>query len=178
MPSGSRQRVATAVCAAFFAALPSACADPVVDEVVDALGPERSGVPQGPEHRPGQPCVTCHQTSGPGSPDFSLGGTVYSDQERALPLEGASVEFVDAIGRRHTEVTNCAGNFYITKDEWEPRFPLWTQVRFRDKSIAMETPIYRDGSCASCHADPAAQGSTGHVYVSDEPFDPPTEGCR
>lgn len=154
-----------------------ACVDPAISRVVDRLGPERAGVEQGPEHRPGQPCVTCHHASGPGSPEFSLGGTVYQDQQRALPLEGATVEFVDALETRYSAFTNCAGNFYVEADDWQPTFPVWVQVSHGDEAIEMETPIYRDGACASCHADPAGPASAGHVFLSEEPLDLPPGVC-
>lgn len=158
-------------------ALVTACADPAVDDVIERLGPEARGVPQGPEHRPGQPCATCHRDGGEG-PVFTLAGTVYRDSTQALPLERAIVELVDAEGVRRDFITNCAGNFYIETDDWQPAFPVWVQVRFRDKSIAMLTPIQRERSCASCHFDPAGPGSAGHVYVSDEPFELATTGCE
>src|SRR5450432_160855 len=40
------------------------CGDPVHDTAVSALGPEAPGVPKGPLHRPGQPCVLCHGPQG------------------------------------------------------------------------------------------------------------------
>jgi hypothetical protein len=134
-------------------------------------------VPQGPEHRPGQPCVTCHHGSGPGSPELSLGGTIYQDRDQALPLEGATVNFLDALGRQRSAITNCAGNFYIEAEDWRPRFPVWVEVQLGTESIAMETPIQRDGACASCHADPPGPDSAGHVYLSEEPLDLPVGGC-
>jgi hypothetical protein len=152
--------------------------DPTIGAIADRLGPEQRGVPPGPEHRPGQPCVTCHHGSGPGDPEFSLAGTVYVDRDRALPLEGASVEFLDALDRRHTASSNCAGNFYVEADDWQPRFPVWVEVRFGAQAIAMKTPIQRDGSCATCHSDPAGPDSAGHVYLSEELLDLPAGECR
>lgn len=152
--------------------------DPAIEAVAAHLGPEQRGVPQGPQHRPGQPCVTCHHGSGPGDPEFSLAGTIYIDREEALPLEGASVSFIDARGRQHSVSTNCAGNFYINADDWEPHFPVWVEVRFGDEAIAMKTPIQRDGSCATCHADPAGPSSAGHVYLLEEPLDLPAGSCQ
>lgn len=152
--------------------------DPTIGVVVDGLGPEQRGVEQGPEHRPGQPCVTCHHGSGPGSPTFSLAGTVYIDQEQSLPLEGASVDFVDAASRRYSVLTNCAGNFYIQEGSWQPRYPVWVQVAFGTESIAMKTPIQREGACATCHADPAGPDSAGHIYLSEEPLDLRPGDCQ
>jgi hypothetical protein len=88
------------------------------------------------------------------------------------------VEFVDAREQRRTATSNCAGNFYIEADDWRPRFPVWVEVRFGAESIAMATPIQRDGACATCHSDPAGPGSAGHVYLSEEPLDLPAGQCR
>lgn len=154
-----------------------ACADPSVDAVVDALGPEQPGVPQGPLHRPGQPCATCHQSAGPGSPDFSLAGTVYQDEVELLPLEGVAIELVDSDGREHSTSTNCAGNFYIESDRWQPTFPVWVRLRYGDLVIDMETPIYRERACATCHADPAGPDRTTHVFLSEDPLGLPVTGC-
>jgi hypothetical protein len=95
-----------------------------------------------------------------------------------LPLEGALVEFIDEASREYSTTTNCAGNFYVELDAWEPRFPVWVQVSFGDESILMETPIQRDGACGSCHADPAAPDSTGHVFVFEQPQAGLPGGCR
>jgi len=167
------------ICSALLGVWCASCGtDPTISAVADRLGPEEPGVPQGPEHRPGQPCVTCHHGSGPGEPAFSLGGTIYVDRDRALPLEGASVEFVDALERRRTATTNCAGNFYVEADDWQPQFPVWVEVRFGEESIVMETLIQRDGACATCHFDPAGPDSAGHVYLSEELLDLPVRGCQ
>lgn len=166
------------ICAALLAVWWTGCGtDPTISDVTDELGPEQRGVPQGPTHRPGQPCVTCHHGSGPGEPELSLAGTIYVDRDRDLPLEGASVRFADALGQRRTATTNCAGNFYIEADNWRPSFPVWVEVRLGAEAIAMETPIQRDGACASCHSDPAGPDSPGHVYLSEEFLDLPAGEC-
>jgi hypothetical protein len=163
---------------ALVALAPGCGTDPTLGAVIDRLGPEQRGVPQGPEHRPGQPCVTCHHGSGPGEPEFSLAGTLYVDRDRALPLEGASIELIDAREQRRTATSNCAGNFYIEADDWQPQYPVWVEVRFGAISIAMETAIQREGACATCHSDPPGPGSAGHVYLSEEPLDLPAGECR
>lgn len=155
-----------------------ACGDPTIDSVIDGLGPEQRGVPQGPTHRPGQPCVTCHQGAGPGEPSFSLGGTVYQDDAQLLPLQGASVELADAEGRVFSTLTNCAGNFYVEADDWQPTFPVWVQVRLGDLVTDMETPIYRERSCATCHAAVPSPELTLPVYLSEDPLGLPVEDCR
>ena len=163
------------------AGLASSCGDPVHNARVDALGPEVNGGP-GPTHRPGQPCLACHNDQGPGNTEFSVAGTVYqSAAPSSPPLAGATVTIYDATqeadgGTPHTVVTNSAGNFYIPKSDWTPFFPL------HDISITtadlpaptmMHTVVGRDGSCATCHFDPKSTASHGHIYLVVDPGDLP-----
>lgn len=154
-----------------------ACGDPARDDRIDALGPEQPGVPTGPPHRPGQPCTLCHGGRGPGSPTFSVAGTVFREPGVAEPVQGVAVELTDSDGDFYWVPTNCAGNFYITEDAWKPRFPLWVTLRYGDVVVDMETAVQRDGSCAGCHTEPPAVDSPGHVYLSETPINAPG-GCR
>lgn len=154
-----------------------ACADPTISKEEEALGPEVAGIPQGPTHRAGQPCVHCHQSGGPGEPTFSIGGTIYQDAQSQLPIEGARVTLVDSNGASWSLLTNCAGNFYITESDWDPQFPVWASVHWYNIHVDMKTPIYRDGACAGCHASESGPDSPGHVYVSETPIEA-RGGCR
>ena len=157
------------------------CGDPVHNARVDALGPESSGG-TGPTHRPGQPCLACHNDQGPSSTEFSVAGTIY--QSAALgspPLVGATVTIYDATqnadgGAPHTFTTNAAGNFYAPKSDWTPFFPLHDiSVTSPDvpAPTMMHTVVGRDGSCATCHFDPKGPGSHGHIYLVVDPADLP-----
>jgi hypothetical protein len=158
-----------------------ACHDPVKEQGIAALGPEEPGVPPGPLHRPNQPCLLCH---GPGgeSPTMLFAGTVYLDQTGRTPVASADVLIVDAMGREQRVRSNCAGNFYLpARDDGWPEFPVWTSVQVGAHRIDMESPIYREGSCAACHTDPASPRSAGHMFLSDDPQDPvtlPPSDCR
>lgn len=154
------------------------CGNPAVDNQVDSLGPETAGVEQGPQHRPGQPCVLCHGGGGPGEPNFSIAGTVYRQIDDERPLQGVQVDLVDSHGRTRRTFTNCAGNFYLTESDWDPRFPVWVTLRHGDIVNEMETPIFRDGSCAACHEGDPSPTSVGRVFLSDEPFEGGRGGCR
>ncbi|MGE0323787.1 MAG: hypothetical protein AB7K71_38460 [Polyangiaceae bacterium] len=158
-------------------ALSAGCTDPTIAKEQDSLGPEQAGVPRGPTHRPGQPCVHCHQSGGEGSPNFSIAGTIFQDKDRQLPIDGALVSLVDSNGDSWSVRTNCAGNFYVTESEWQPQFPVWSSVSWSDIHVDMETPIYRDGACAGCHDLKAGPDSPGHIYVSETPIAAPG-GCR
>lgn len=142
----------------------AACADPVHDDAVAKLGEELPGVPTGPLHRPGQPCVLCHSAKG-GESEFSLAGTVFVDPTSQTPIEDVNVRVVDSQNRRFVVRTNCAGNFFIKPEEFDPDFPIWLGLDrgaiFRD----MDTPVYRERSCAGCHSNPKSLSSAGHIFL-------------
>jgi hypothetical protein len=154
-----------AVCAASGSV---ACVDETHEEEVAALGPEQSGVPPGPTHRPGQPCLTCHGGSGPAKTQFSLGGTVYETEGQTMPSVGSEVLVEDIEGNLWTtSPTNSAGNFFVLLSDFAPHYPAQPTVIPEDgaQSILMTTHIARDGSCADCHSDPAGSASAGPVYA-------------
>jgi hypothetical protein len=159
--------IAIAACAA-------SCADPVHDNEVSALGPEAPGVSPGPSHRPGQPCLTCHDGTGPANLKMSLGGTVYSVKGGNDPYPNATVHFVDALGSEHEATTNAVGNFYVPFAEWAPAAPVHVSILVNGDAIAtMQSHIGRDGSCASCHYDPPGPSTPGRVFVALDPSDLP-----
>jgi hypothetical protein len=137
-----------------------ACANPVHDDAVSALGPEAPGVPPGPTHRPGQPCLTCHGGQGPASLQFSMGGTAYQNQLLPLadggaptsaPLVGATVLLTDSVNSTQSVTTNSAGNFYILESQWVPTFPVGGLENYPDGSTANlnhEIQVCQ-GDCAS-----------------------------
>jgi hypothetical protein len=144
------------------------CGDPVRDDAIAALGPEEPGVRPGPSHRPGQPCVLCHD-QGEKAPPFSLAGTVYVDAMSNTPIGDVSVIILDAAGAEFTTITNCAGNFFIRPEEFTPTYPIWINMRAGAVHRSMETASYREPSCAACHSDPRSRTSAGHVYLIDDP---------
>jgi hypothetical protein len=152
------------------------CADPVQNAEREALGPEDPSVPRGELHRPGQPCLVCHD-------DFSLAGTVYYE-DRTTPFDGAQVSFVDAAGNTFQTSTNSAGNFIVRKSDFVPVFPIGAYTDSNGNAVIgvtvtgsdpnnaaqMITHIGRDGACASCHSQAGASSSSpGPVYVSETP---------
>jgi hypothetical protein len=151
--------------------------DPVGDEERAALGPETPGVHPGPLHRPGQPCLVCHDGAFGDPPQFTVAGTIYATPSSPVGLEGATVRLVDSSGGAFTtQATNPAGNFYVTPDEWNPVFPLsGISVTSTSAGFAiMQSDIGRDGACASCHVNPAGPASPGRVCITlDEGGVPP-----
>ncbi len=138
--------------------------DPVKSEAASDLGNEVTGVPHGPLHRPGQPCLVCHDGS-VAKPVMSVAGTVYGVRGRGIALEGASVALTDATGSAFTATTNAVGTFYVEESAWKPTYPLHVAVSFGGVTTTMNSIIGRDGSCAGCHVDPASRISAGRVYL-------------
>jgi hypothetical protein len=141
----------------------AACSDPVRDQAIAALGDEAPGVEPGPLHRPGQPCLACHGDTHE-APVFSVAGTVYARAQGRVPVAKATVELVDSDAHHFNATTNCAGNFFIRPDEFQPHYPLWVTVAVGSQTLDMESPMFREGSCAVCHSDPKGPASAGHAY--------------
>jgi hypothetical protein len=148
------------------AILATAHCDPVRSDAIDALGGEVPGVRQGPLHRPGQPCVLCHDGSVGAPEGFSVAGTVFLAPGDRTPVTGALVVLVDSTGSSFDVLTNAAGNFYVLPRQWTPRYPMTVSVTPRErKALVMQTLIHTDGSCAGCHADPPGPSSPGAVWI-------------
>lgn len=158
-----------------FALLLAAC-DPTHDSQIAALGPEKAGVRQGPLHRPGQPCLVCHDGELGDPARFTVAGTVFQSPSSSQGADGVQVNITDAHGATCSGVvTNTAGNFYVTPQQCDPVFPLRVSLSrqmYAAPSAIMQTlvtgngtttPI--DGACATCHFDPAGSSSPGHVYL-------------
>jgi hypothetical protein len=145
------------------------CEDPVHDDAVRALGGEDPRVPEGPLHRPGQPCLTCHGGSGPGEPEFSVAGTVYAGADDPRPSVGTTVEITDLNGNKFQAETNEAGNFYLETRRFGPLFPLRVALRRGDALSPMLSRIGRSGSCADCHVGFGSRSRMPAVYFREAP---------
>jgi hypothetical protein len=153
-----------AVIAALAVVASSAC-DPVHDDARAALGGETAGVPPGPLHRPGQPCLVCHDGASGDPAALSMAGTLFADGNALTPQAGATVHLMDALGSTASVTTNAAGNFFLTPATFTPKYPVHvTSITLGAASITMHSHIGGNGSCAGCHADPAGPDSPGHVY--------------
>lgn len=149
--------------------LVAACADPVLEAQIEALGPESPRVLPGALHRPGQPCLLCHASTG-NAPRFTVAGTVFLNPAAEQPVAGVQVQLIDATRRWFLAYTNCAGNFFVTPQEYEPRFPLWVSLSGHMLRIDMESAMNKDGDCAACHLGKKSPTSAGHVYLTDDPL--------
>lgn len=145
-------------------AIAGAC-DPVRDSSISALGGEAPGVPHGPLHRPGQPCLLCHDGSIGNPPGFSVAGTVYQNASDLQAANGAVVTLTDSQGHTFDATTNEAGNFYVLPHQYQPVYPMKVAVAYGGTTVKMTADVGRDGSCAKCHFDPPGPASPGHVYI-------------
>jgi hypothetical protein len=143
------------------------CYDPVHDQEVAALGGEAPGVPQGPLHRPGQPCNVCHGGAGPASLRFSVAGTVFVYASGGQGANGASVQLEDVTGSSWHSTTNSAGNFFVLQSDWAPTYPMSVPgVVSGGTTQQMSTLDNRTGSCADCHTPTSGPDSAGPVYIN------------
>lgn len=146
----------------------ASCGDPVRTDAVEELGPEVAGVREGPTHRAGQPCIVCHGATGPGEPEFSIGGTVYVTRGQPAPAAGATVTLTDATGSQRQLVANQVGNFYIERKLWDPVFPIRARVDYAGtKGKDMETRINGNGGCGFCHRGSGDPSHVVPVYAKD-----------
>jgi hypothetical protein len=197
-----RRALSTLLFTGVFAALPAlgGCGNPVIDVKVAALGGEVPGVEPSEFHRPGQPCLDCHGVYGGASPQMSIAGTIFAAPIDKLPtpVEKVNVVITDSFGNKNgkgpTEtppqrLTNCVGNFFFTRDEFDPGFPLEAKIECPTKPGSADTTghymssrISREGSCAACHTGARDQGSPGWVYCVENPaaspFKPPGSECQ
>jgi hypothetical protein len=162
--------------------LAAGCGNRAVDERIAALGEEKANVPPSEFHRPGQPCVLCHGEYLREPPIMTVAGTIHAfpATENPLPVKGVTVRLTDAFGDQFEKGTNCAGNFFITPEEWKPAFPLRAEIEYpvpesldSTKRVVMSTRISRDGSCAGCHVGAPNQGSPGWVTCAEADLNPP-----
>jgi hypothetical protein len=146
--------------------LSAACGNPVHDDAVQALGAESPGVPEGPLHRPGQPCLTCHDADGPAETRLSFAGTLYGTPTGGAPVCGATVRVTGADGTAWEVTSNAAGNFFFLADDFAARFPATTTVRGSLGESVMRTEMNRSGSCNECHDEKPGRASPGFVWVA------------
>jgi len=155
------------------------CANPAVDDRIEALGEEPlPDLNDFSYHRPGQPCVLCHGEYEEEDPIMSIGGTVFQTPKKRIPVENARVRVWDSSGEPpRDKLTNCVGNFWFTKEEWNPLFPLHIEIEYQlegDDDFRVQpmlSRVGRDGSCAGCHQDtpePNTQYSPGRVYCTQD----------
>ena len=153
--------------------------DPVHTNNVKALGEEKPEdyPPTSEFHRPGEPCALCHSRRGPADSEFVLAGTVFWGPDAySRRVDKAYVRILDGAKGRRCFVTNCNGNFYVKKEDYESiTFPILVSVERtndpgKDESTLtirrMTSHIGREPSCATCHIQGLRDyGSPGQVHL-------------
>jgi hypothetical protein len=145
--------------ASSLAIIGSSCGGTVRDTMIQNLGPEDPAVPIGPEHRPGQPCVLCHEKGGPAaSKPFAIAGTIYKTAKAgAAGATDVFVQFRDARGGGPvvSPQSGESGNFYVPLQDWpDMTFPIRVGLykNLNDPPAAtMQSLIGREPSCNFCH---------------------------
>ncbi|MEO6573727.1 MAG: hypothetical protein ABIP89_07810 [Polyangiaceae bacterium] len=144
---------ASLIAFALVSTLLSCTQDPVQSDGISALGKEKGAANE--FHRAGQPCGICHQAGGTASSDFSVSGTVFASSESLIGVEGARIDLVDANKTSPPAsaplLTNCVGNFFILRSDWDPAYPIAVRVTKGGISRGMQSAINRASSCADCH---------------------------
>jgi hypothetical protein len=146
----------------------------------DDLGPE-TDVPEGPLHRPGQPCTWCHGGPSPRAPVWAVAGTTYLRAADAAGLAGVTITMTDAAGIELVATSNDAGNFWLRvgsgeaddpgelRVATEPVFPLHIRIAHAGTERVMRNVIGREQSCATCHTDPPGAATVGRIFLEDPP---------
>jgi hypothetical protein len=127
------------------------CVDPVPDNLVKEQGTELDGYPVGEFHRPGQVCSACHKEHGQADTVFTVAGTIFAAPDDLRGVEAAEVQLTDSVGTQYIAKTNCVGNFFVTPDQWSPKFPILVRVHKGQTALQMKGPIAREASCNACH---------------------------
>jgi hypothetical protein len=79
-------------------------------------------------------------------------------------------------------MTNSAGNFMLLDQGNTLAYPLWLKVRYNGVSVPMDSRVFRDGSCATCHGMQYGPDSAGPVHLLEDQFSDlaalfPDPGC-
>jgi hypothetical protein len=148
--------------------------DPVHASLVSQLGPEAAGIPKGPFHRAGQPCVVCHGDDGPASEKFSIAGTVFygpgtMTNGQLMGAGSVNVYIEDDQGATAGPfTTNCVGNFWVKASDYQPLFPLLITIsgpmaNGAPTTRSMTTQIGREPSCGMCHQPQSYPNQPGAI---------------
>ena len=127
----------------------------------------------GPLHRPGQPCVLCHDGSIGNPPGSPSPAPCTSTPTISQPAVGASVALTDSQGHVFDTTTN-AGRQLLRADRTssQPVYPMKVAVAYGGVTVNMTADVGRNGSCAACHFDPPGPASPGHVYIPPDGVTP------
>jgi hypothetical protein len=175
------------------------CGNAALDVKIAQLGDDEPGIEPGPLHRSGQPCTWCHGPYKGASPEMVVAGTVMGSltDGKPIPVAGVKIIITDSLGSVNgvrppggptEKTTNCAGNFYFTREEIQQTlgfetlaFPLGVKIICPNPSdpaaegatLSMNTRISREGSCNGCHQGRQDQQSPGWVNCASSLYPAP-----
>lgn len=111
---------------------------------------------EGANMLPGSDCIACHSQGGDReAPNWTIGGTVFTDQYGSAPGAGVRVTITDATGQSVTLNSSSVGNFY-TSQRLTP--PFTASVETNEGTLTMGAAV-DTGACNSCHScDGEAEG--------------------
>lgn len=120
--------------------------------------------------RPGEACISCHQSTGGDAPIYTFMGTVYPTLHEPNDCVGASstsnagaqVIVVDANGQSFAMTPNSAGNFMGSPAGFA--MPFTAKVTYQGREIDMTTP-QTTGDCNACHTESGANGAPGRIAL-------------
>jgi hypothetical protein len=115
-----------------------------------------SGLDNG-HHNPGQNCQQgCHNHN------FYMSGTMYSSATGGAPVAGASITFVDAIGRTGDMQTNLNGNFWWSL---EVTFPVKIIASMCPDIKPMTAMVQAAGGGCNQNGCHTAAGGAGRIHL-------------
>jgi hypothetical protein len=115
--------------------------------------------------RPGDTCVSCHDSTGQGGV-LTIGGTVYPSLHEpnlcdGTSVSGATVVITDAKKQVLTLTVNSVGNFYSGT---AVATPFTASVSYGGTTLSMMTP-QTSGDCNACHNATGANGAPGRILL-------------
>ncbi len=127
------------------------------------------GNQENPLMHPGFDCIACH-AKGEG-PRFLVAGTVYTnldEKDDYFGVEGATVQLVDAKGKKAELATNLAGNFFLNARSASLVAPFSVKVLVgkAERAMGSQAP---SGDCASCHTAKGQNGAPGRIMAPGKP---------
>ena len=124
---------------------------------------------EGAAMRPGEACISCHQTTGE-APLYAFMGTVYPTLHEpngcvgasSASYSGATVTVIDAQGATFSMSPNSGGNFMGSPASFV--LPFTAKVTYQGREVAMTTP-QTNGDCNMCHTETGQNGAPGRIKL-------------
>lgn len=113
----------------------------------ESCGPGRCGG-EGANMLPGADCLQCHNSGGGEASKWTVGGTVFTDDQGTDGVSGAKVRITDASGATVEISTSSSGNFYTSRSL---KAPLSAEIVTASGTVSMGRTV-STGACNNCHS--------------------------